>query len=440
MQHKTRSGSNSGTLKASNLRLVLLTLLRRQPISRVRLARSTQLSTTTVTNLVAELIDQGVVLVDGLDAEAMSVGAGRPPLALRLQPESRYAFGVHIGVRRIRVALMDLQANIHEHIEFPISAARSAQQCIAETAGVIADIYQRASESRRRGTGEKIPNIVGVGVGASGLVQSEMGVNVLAPNLGWEKLPLRDMLTVELQARLNGHEPLPVTVDNNVRCMALAESLYGVGRNVRALGYVYARVGVGAGLVVDGEIYRGADYGAGEIGHWVMTPRGGALCMCGNRGCLETYISERVLLEMAEQIHPELTHGRSDPLKVIFDAARDGHLGLIELLEDRAYYVGIALANLVNVMNPQLIMLGGWLHDAFDLIEPVVQRTLRKHAFGGIGNQVDVLPASFGGYSGVTGAAALAFDTFFFSHGLTSQAAGEVQDGSWIRQPGPVME
>ncbi|MGL4649500.1 MAG: winged helix-turn-helix transcriptional regulator, partial [Caldilineaceae bacterium] len=112
MQHTPRGGSNALTVKAYNLRLLLLTLLRRQPISRVRLARATQLSTTTVTNLISELMEQGIVLVSGLDTEAQSRGAGRPPLALRLRAASRYAVGVHIGVRRIRVALMDLQANI----------------------------------------------------------------------------------------------------------------------------------------------------------------------------------------------------------------------------------------------------------------------------------------------------------------------------------------
>jgi predicted NBD/HSP70 family sugar kinase len=171
-----------------------------------------------------------------------------------------------------------------------------------------------------------------------------------------------------------------------------------------------------------------------------MTPHDGALCRCGNRGCLETYISERVLLEMAEQVHPELTSGRNDPLKVIFDAARDGHLGLIELLEDRAYYVGLALANLVNVLNPQLIMLGGWLHDAFDLIEPVVQRTLRRHAFGGIGNQVDVLPSSFGSYGGVTGAATLALEAHFFGRGIAPHAPLEPAHAPWAQTPGQSLD
>jgi predicted NBD/HSP70 family sugar kinase len=414
------------------MRLLLLTILRQQPISRVRLARATQLSSTTVTNLTTELIADGVLDVCGLDADAQTPGAGRPPVALMLRPESRYAIGVHIGVRWVRVALVDLQANIRQFVEFGVHAGEAPEPVIARIADLIAAMVRQFGLEVKGDIGAQGRRIVGVGVGASGLVESGSGVNILAPNLGWENLPLRELLATELEAQLGPKGALPVVVDNNVRCMALAESLYGVGRNVRALAYVYARMGVGAGLVVDGEIYRGADYGAGEVGHWVMMPTGGALCSCGNRGCLETYISEAVLLEMAEKVHPELTTGRSEPLKVLFDAARDGHLGLIELLEDRAFYVGLALANVVNVLNPQLLMLGGWLHDAFDLIEPVVQRTLRKHAFGGIGRHVDVLPSSFGGYSGVTGAATLAFERFFFSRGIESAAQMQPAQAPWV--------
>lgn len=428
-----RAGANALSVKATNLRLLLVTLLRLQPVARVRLARATGLSTTTVTNLVAELIRAGVIQEAGPDVEAYRRGAGRPPVALTVRAPGRLAVGVHIGVRRARVGLMDLQGNLHRHVESPIEAGEEAQLSIDRTSATIANLLQEWRRAR-----DDSPEVVGIGVGASGLVQFESGVNVLAPNLGWQKLPLREMLAAGVKERLGERAP-PVSVDNNVRCMALAESIYGVGRNVRALATVYARVGVGAGLVVDGEIYRGADYGAGEIGHWVMTPHNGELCHCGNRGCLETLISETVLSERAEQIHPGLTYGRGDSLKVIFDAARDGHLGLIELLEERAYYVGLALANLVNVVNPQLIVVGGWLFDAFDLIEPIVQDTVRRHAFGGLGNQVDVLPASFGSYAGVIGAATLAFESFFFSRGGAAMAPHDSGREPWAISCGKTM-
>ncbi len=396
-------GGNALTVKAHNLRTLMLALLRQQPIARVRLARETLLSTTTVTNLVAELIEQGIVYEAGADTQAARPGAGRPPVALRMRPESRCALGVHIGVRHVRMALLDLQANILDHERVELIPGENPAPAVDRMADGCTRLIERHRQAGRPGL------VAGVGIGASGLVQSESGINVFAPNLDWHSVPLGDFFAARL--------PLPVVVDNNVRCMALAESLYGVGRNVRALAYVYARIGVGAGLVVDGEIYRGADYGAGEIGHWVMNPTGGEPCRCGNRGCLETFVSERVLLERAAQIDPELAHGRANPLAVLFEAARDGHLALVELLEDRAYYVGLALANLVNALNPQMIMLGGWLAEAFDLIEPVVESTMRRHAFGGIGDHVAILPGSFGSFSGVIGAGVLALESFVFTPG-----------------------
>lgn len=406
MGRHNRSGTNALAVKSHNMRVLLLALLRQQPISRIRLARSTGLSTTTVTNLTAGLLDQGVIEEVGTDVEARALGAGRPPLALRLVPSSRSALGIHIGVRRARVALVDLWANILAVQQVELTPGAPVQPMLDSIIAAARDILDRCAAAPGAGS------LVGVGVGASGLVQVATGVNLFAPNLGWRDVPLRAIFAEQLN--------LPAVVDNNVRCMALAESLYGVGRNRRALAFVYARVGVGAGLVVDGEVYRGADYGAGEIGHWVMIPHGGARCRCGNSGCLETLISETVLVEQAAHLDPDLVAGHADPLPVLLEAARGGHLALIELLEERAHYTGLALANLVNVLNPQLIFLGGWLQEAFDLVEPIISRTMRQHAFGGLGARVEILPATFGKHSGAVGAAALALESFFF----TPQLAG----------------
>lgn len=401
MTRLTHSARNAVMVKANNLRLLLITLVRRQPISRVRLARETGLSSTTVTNLVAELKERGIVAETGTDLEAVSEGAGRPPVALRVVPSSATALGVHMGVRRVRVGLVDLQVNLLEHEVMEIDPAHSAEETLLRVAELCRRVLARRPDATANG------RLAGVGVGASGLVEYGRGVNLYAPNLGWRNVPIQSILEQELG--------VPVAVDNNVRCMALAESLFGVGRNARALAFIYARVGVGSGLVVDGDVYRGADNGAGEIGHWVTAARDGDLCSCGNRGCLETFLSELVLLQRADEVHPCLTHGRDNPLQFVFESARDGHLGLVEMLEERAYYLGLALANLVNVLNPEVIMLGGWFHEAFDLIEPVVVSTMRHHAFGGTGDGVRILPSSFGDFSGVAGAATLALDSFFFT-------------------------
>ena len=208
-------------LKAQNTRKLMLTLLRQQPIARVRLARETHLSTTTVTNLVAEMIEQGIVAESGPDLEAVTPGAGRPPLALTLRPESRCALGIQFGVRHVRIALIDLQANVLDHAVIELAPEEPAADAIAHTAAECARIIRRHSDLARPG------KIVGAGVGASGLVQAGTGINVLAPNLAWHNVPMRDLFAHHLQ--------MPVAIDNNVRCMALAESLYGLGSRARAL-------------------------------------------------------------------------------------------------------------------------------------------------------------------------------------------------------------
>lgn len=394
------AGNNALAIKAHNMRTLLLTLLHQQPISRVRLARQIGLSTTTVTNLVTELVEQGVVTEDGTDLAALTSGAGRLPRALRLVPESRYALGIFIGVRRVRVVLGDLAAHIVDRAELPHRAGAPAEQTLARVVALAHDLLQR------NGLQAGAPQLVGVGVGASGLVATDTGVNLLAPSLGWRDVPLRAIFTEGLG--------LPTVVDNNVRTMALAESLYGAGQNVRALVFVYAQVGVGAGLVVDGKIYRGADYGAGEIGHWTILPHGGAQCRCGNTGCLETLISEPAIVEAARAIDSALVAASDRPIEAIFAAVRAGHPDLRAVLEERARYVGIALANLVDVLNPEMALLGGLLHRGFDLFQPVVEQTLQQRTFAGLGQHMQLRPSAFGAQAGEIGAVALALHALFF--------------------------
>lgn len=394
------AGGNALHIKAHNLSSVLLTLLRHQPISRVRLSRQIGLSTTTVTNLVTELVDQGIVTEDGTDMLALPGGAGRLPRALRFVPDSRYALGVFIGVRRIRVVLGDLAARIVDTAVTPHLAGEAPTATVARIIEAARGLLERNGLAGRR------ERVVGVGVGASGLVSQDTGVNLLAPSLSWRDVPLRDLLAEGLG--------LPVVVDNNVRTMALAESLFGAGQEAGALILVYGQIGVGAGIVIDGRLYRGSSYGAGEIGHWTVLPDGGEPCRCGNTGCLETLVAEPAIVAMAQTLRPALVAGADAPLEAIFAAARGGDEALRALLENRARYLGIALANLIDVLNPELILLGGLFHQGFDLLQPAVERTMRQRAFGDLGRDVRLLPATFGAKSGEVGSIALALHTFFF--------------------------
>ena len=241
-------------------------------------------------------------------------------------------------------------------------------------------------------------------------------MNVVAPNMGWRDVPVRERLTSALG--------MPVIVDNNVRAMALGEALFGAGKDVYSLAYVYVRVGVGAGIVVGGQLYYGGGAGAGEIGHMTILPHEGAACRCGNRGCLETLVSETSLISQAEEIaaqHPDgllnrhlLQNDDTRPIERIFAAARAGDQDTRTMIEQRACYLGMALANLVNVINPELILLGGMFAQGEELILPVAEKAMRELSFAGLGEKVRVQPTSFGWRAGVIGASALALSTFFY--------------------------
>jgi glucokinase-like ROK family protein len=400
-------GINVTTMKSRNLQAILWALLRNEHVSRVRLADITSLSTTTITNLITDLLEQGIVVEEGAQIPEDRRGAGRPRTLLRLVPEARFAVGIHIGVGSVRIALVDLRANSVGSRTLAHPLDRSPQKVFAETADVARTLLQQ--------TGTRTDQIVGVGVGASGLVNPSTGVNVMAPNLGWRDVPIVEWLSDQLH--------LPVRVDNNVRAMALGEAMFGAGRDVRALALVYGRIGVGAGFVVDNQLYQGSAAGAGEIGHNTIIPDGGEPCRCGNTGCLETLVSEPSIVRSAESLAQHRPDGllatylrehQGPPIERIFAAARAGDAHVCTLLNQRAQFLGIALANLVNVLNPELIVFGGIFAQAHDILAPTIQETIRRRAFADLGERVQLRTATFGRQAGATGAAALALSAFFY--------------------------
>lgn len=397
-------GSSSHAIKSHNLRAILLTLLRYDTVSRVRIAELTGLSTTTVTNLITELLEQGIVVQEG--SVPARRGVGRPRTGLRLVPEARYAVGVHIGVGTVRVALTNLFAQplTTQTITYPLE--RPAADVLDSIISVAHDLIAHADINHE--------HIIGVGVGASGMVDPYTGVNILAPNLGWRDIPIRDHLSPALK--------LPVFVDNNVRAMAMSEALFGAGQDVRVLAFVYGRVGLGAGFVIDGQLFRGRS-GAGEIGHITVMAANGDACRCGNTGCLETLVSETAILRLADAItaaHPDgvlarqMAANHQDPIDAILNAARAGDAPTRAMLDDRARYMGIGLANLVNTLSPELIIVGGIFEQGHDLLFPIVEETIRQRAFAGMGDDIRLQTPTFGADAGMIGAAALALDAFFY--------------------------
>ncbi|KAA3665384.1 MAG: ROK family protein [Chloroflexi bacterium] len=314
---------------------------------------------------------------------------------------------MHVGIGMFRVAITNLHAELICNKMMSFSVDQPAFDVLDNIANLVQETIDESNVNRHR--------ILGVGVGASGLINHVTGVNLRAASLGWHDVPIRE----RLEAQLN----LPVCVDNNVRAMALGEAYFGLGRGVDVLAFIYGRIGVGAGIVVNGQVFRGSGVGAGEIGHTIILPNGGDLCRCGQHGCLETLVSEPILLQEAQLLADKnpnsildihLSDAESSPISGMFAAAREGDQPTLGMIENQMQYLGLALANLVNVLNPELIILGGMFAQGSDLILPKVEATMRQLAFAGLGENVNVQPTGFGWRAGVVGAASLALKVFFY--------------------------
>jgi glucokinase-like ROK family protein len=408
MDAPTFLGSNINLVKSHNLRAILLSLLYEGQVSRVELAKKTALSTTTITNLTGELLEQGIIVEESSPEIERVRRVGRPRTMLQLVPDARYAVGVHIGVGIFRIAVANLCAEIIHNSIYSFDLSTPADAVLDQITAAANKLIMESGLDRQR--------ILGVGVGASGLVDFNTGVNILAPRLDWQN--------ILIQSSIERGVGLPVCVENNVRTMALGEEFFGAGRGAKVLAFVYGRIGVGAGIVVDGRIFRGSGAGAGEIGHMIMIPEGGDRCQCGQTGCLETLISEPVLIREAENLAigaPDSLladymrlNDHQRPIERIFAAARAGDEGAVGLIRDRSRFLGIALANLVNILNPELILLGGMFAEADDLFMPTAERVMREMAFGDLGEKVRLQPTTFGWKAGVVGASSLALSNYFY--------------------------
>ncbi len=403
-------GTNINLVKAHNLRVVLLNLLHDNSLSRSQLAKRTSLSNTTITNLIAELIDQGIVSEEGEShsSSERTRPVGRPRTGIRLEPAARFVVGVHIGIGTFRIGIANLRDEIIHKQKYHFDIELPALKALDQIADHVEDTIASSRVERNR--------ILGVGVGASGLVDFQSGINVMAPNLNWRNVPIREYLQMVLN--------MPVVVDNNVRAMAVGETHFGAGRDVNSLVFVYSRIGVGAGLTFKGQVYRGSSMGAGEIGHTIMLLQGGEPCRCGNSGCLETLVSEVAILRQAEDIahhNPASILARTmlerqdlDPIEQVLTSARQGDEDVRRMLAERANYLGIALVNLVNLYNPELILLGGIFSQGQDFFLQPALNMVRKMSFGGMGKSVRVQATSFEWKAGLIGASALALMSFFY--------------------------
>ena len=397
---KTRTGSNIVQVKNHNRQAILQSLLQ-APMSRVERANKLAISSMTATNLVRELTDDGLITAVAPPDTAKSVG--RPRTTLQIKADAGYTIGIQMGIGIYWITLVDLHGRVIRKDEHRFDIQQDATAVLATITEQIQAFKQQVIDS--------CCPILGIGFGASGLVNKETGVNLYAPSLGWHNVPIK--------AQLEEATDLPVFVENNVRAMALAEAYFGAGKTADSLAFVFGRIGVGAGIVLNGRLWRGPQDGAGEIGHTIIIPYGGDQCSCGQTGCLETLVTQPILIKQVQELDQasisiDYTQSDHQIYEAILNHARAGHAEINQLIQTMARYLGLAIANLINTLNPEIIFLGGMYAQGADLFVPLVQETVKQRAFGRLGEHANIQATSFGLEAGQVGASCAALVQFFY--------------------------
>jgi predicted NBD/HSP70 family sugar kinase len=386
VEETERSGS-LGSLRALNRGRVVDALRELGVASRADIARHTGLSRSTVSSLVGELQESGVIAErDEGEGSGPAGKSGRPPNLIALDPSNGVAIGIDLGKRHVAVAASDLSHTVlaERRREMPDDYDTDSGFDVAEE--LVGAVLGEA--------GVQIDHVIGAGLGVPAPIHLSTGtVGAAAILPGWDQVRVAN----EMSARLG----LPVHLDNDANLAAIAELHWGAGREASDLLYVTASTGIGAGLVVGGRLFRGAGGTAGEIGHTTIDD-GGPICRCGSRGCLETFASLPAILELLRpSLGDELTG------EDVIRRAGEGDLGCRRAIGDAGSHIGAALANACNLINPQRIVVGGSLVQTGEVLLEPMREAVQRRAIPSAAEDVEVVAGELGARAEVLGALAL---------------------------------
>lgn len=310
--------------------------------------------------------------------------------------------GVDIGGTTTKIALIQDSGEIIERWEIPTDNENEGKNITVNIAKSIEQKLEKHQITKN--------HVKGIGVGAPGPANLDTGMIEHTPNLSWhDHYPLKELLEEQTC--------LPVAINNDANCAALGEMWKGAGDGASDLVCVTLGTGVGGGVITNGKIVQGIRGAAGEIGHLTSIPTGGALCNCGKSGCLETIASATGIVRLATERVKKEPEGSLDRLallykensqitaKNVFDLARDGEKISVEVIDEVSFYLGFALANIANTLNPDKIVLGGGVSKAGEILLKPLSVYFKKFSFPTIANSTELVLAKLGNDAGVIGAA-----------------------------------
>ncbi len=367
-------------IKRHNSRLVLKTIYDCGETGRADVARATQLTRTTVSSAVGDLIEQGLV-------EELGYGpsdGGKPPVLLRVVDDARHVIGIDLASDEFRGAAVNLRGKIRHRASLSLDS-RDGETALARLYDLVDGLL--AVNDRP---------LLGIGIGTPGLIDPVKGEVRQAVNLDWRDLPLRKLLL--------DRYGLPVYVANDCQVAAMAEYNFGHGPGTGSLVVIKVEHGVGAGIVLDGRLLHGDAFGAGEIGHIAVVEQGEE-CRCGNHGCLETVASVKSIIGQAQALarddphsllHRYATEPESISMDAVCRAAHAGDQGVGRIVEQAGRCLGIIAANLVAVLSVRRILIAGGITCLGEILLAVIRDAMLRRSLPSVASQTEVAMSTIG--------------------------------------------
>lgn len=393
-------------MKSLNRSLILNIIRERGPISRAEIAKVTKLTPPTVSNLVKELLVTDIIIERSLGESS----GGRKPTMLTLNGSGFHVIGLDIGSNNLKAVLTNINGTLLKKEIFPIPEHVTKEELLTLMADAIHLMKDEAEIDEDR--------IVGVGVAMHGIVDVERGMSIFAPNLNVKELPIKGYL----ESQFN----MLVKVENDARAMSLGEQWFGNGAGIDHMVCINAGRGVGAGLIINGKLFHGQNFISGEIGHMVIDVNG-PKCTCGNYGCLQTFASGPAIVQLAakelrlgqQSMLTELVDGDLSRItgELIHEAAVAGDMLCRNILAQAGRYLGIGVTNLIHIVNPQRIIIGGGLANSGNFLLQSMQETIRQRALTSSAKGTELMLSKFREDASVMGAVALILSELFVTRG-----------------------
>jgi glucokinase-like ROK family protein len=393
-----------GLIKDINTASILRVIRERGPVSRADITKQTRLNPATVSANVANLLELGIIREIGA---GLSSG-GRKPTLLELNASAFYVIGVDMGTTRVTAALTDLEGVIHNRVTKPFEERTAPEEVINRMCSTVEELISTSNVNRDQ--------LLGIGLGIHGLVDTEEGISIFAPAFQWNNVSIRQSFVDRFG--------LPVEMDNDVRAMALGEKWFGRARDVQSFIFLNIGNGIGSGIYVNGQLLKGAHYGAGEIGHVYMAEHE-ETCFCGIAGCLSTWASGpamerrarlRLLAGEPSLLH-ELSSGKPTLVtgEMISQAAASGDALSRHILQETGMWIGHAISILINVLNPEMILVGGGVSRAEEPLYEGIREAIADKSLHNNARDVFIGPSALGEQCGLVGAATLVLQNVFMN-------------------------